>query len=83
MVRYTIHWVNEKEGGKVYQIHIELPHPRIVIDAIQDLIPYLNEKLAHDNSKYQLSTDPNQFELYKAKRTGHAKVDFPRNYLRV
>jgi len=77
MVRYTVHWVNEKEGGKVYHIIIELPHPRIVIDAIKDLIPYINEKLAQDNSKVQLSTDPNQFELYKAKRTGYAKVDYP------
>ena len=77
MVKYTVYWVNHEEGDKVYQINIELPHLEVVADAIKDIIPYFNQKLALDNSNYQLSTDPNSFELYIAKRSGYPKSDYP------
>ncbi len=77
MVKYTFFWVSTKENDKVYQIVIELPHLVSVIEAIRDIIPYFNQRLAEDGSQYSLSNDPNLYDLYKAKKTGFAKLDYP------
>jgi hypothetical protein len=69
--------VSQNEGEKVYQVLIELPHLITVLEAIRDVIPYFNERLAADASTYTLSTDASLYDLYKAKKTGHAKTDYP------
>jgi len=84
LVKYTVSWVNKAENNKVYQIIIELSYLELVIEAIRDIIPYFNEKLAQENSPYILSTNPNLFDLYKAKKTGFPKLDYPgRNIIKT
>lgn len=83
MVKYTFYWISEKENDKVYQIVIELPHLVSVLEAIRDVIPYFNQRLAEEGSQLVLANDPNLFDLYKAKKSGHAKTDYPGNLTQV
>jgi hypothetical protein len=80
MVKYTFFWVSSKENDKVYQIVIELPHLVTVFEAVREVIPYFNQRLAEDGSQYTLSGDANLYDLYKAKKSGHAKMDYPGNF---
>lgn len=76
MVKYTVYWINRLDE-KVYQLLIEWPHVEIVIEAIRDVIPYINQRLAEDNSPYMLNSDPNLYEFFKAKKSGKPKLDYP------
>lgn len=77
MSKYTIFWWNKRDSNKQYRVVIELPHLETVIEAIRDVIPYLNQRLAEDNSNYSLLPDPTIYEFFKAKKSGLPKVDFP------
>lgn len=77
MVKYTVSWINKAENDKHYQILTEIPHEELVSDAIRDILPRMNQKMADSQSNFSLSNDPNKFEFLKAKRTGHAKLDYP------
>jgi len=77
MTKYSAYWVSKGEGEKVYSVLVELPHLETVIEAIRDVLPYLNQSLAEENSPFILSEDPTHFDLYKAKKTGHPKLDYP------
>jgi len=76
MVKYTVYWVN-KQDDKAIQLLIEWPHVEIVIEAIRDVIPYINQRLAEENSPYILNSDPNMYEFFKAKKSGKPKLDYP------
>ncbi len=77
MVKYTFNWVSQKENQKLFTHHIELPTLETVFEAIRDILPFFNQKLSEEGSAYILVQDPNLFELYKSKRNGHAKTDYP------
>jgi len=77
MTKYSAFWVSKKEDNKVYSVAIELPILENVLEAIRDVLPYFNEKLTEENSPYILSEDPTHFDLYKAKKNGHPKLDYP------
>jgi hypothetical protein len=75
--KYTINWVNAREGEKLYQVVVELPILETVLETIRDSIPYMNAKLAEEGSQQVLNSDPSLFELYKSKKTGYPKLDYP------
>jgi len=77
MTKYSAYWISKGEGDKVYSVIVELPHLETVLEAIRDVLPYLNQQLAENNSPYILSEDPTVYDLYKAKKTGHPKLDYP------
>lgn len=74
---FTIFWVSKKENDKMYQLLIKLPTMAKVKEAIRDVLPYMNQRLAEEKSDYVLSLDPSQFDFYKAKKNGKAKYDYP------
>jgi len=55
MIKYTFYFVSVKEQEKVYQIPIELPHLITVMEAIRDVIPYFNERLAAEGAPVTLA----------------------------
>ena len=77
MIKYTIFWTSKAESDKIYQLIVELPHLETVLEGIRDIIPYFNEQLVQNGSNRALSLDPNLFELYKAKKSGRPKIDYP------
>jgi len=77
MTKYKAYWVNKKEEDKVYSVVVELPHLETVGEAIRDVLPLINAELEAEESAYVLSEDPKQFDLFQAKKTGHAKTDYP------
>lgn len=77
MIKYSFFWVSNKENEKVYNVNIEFPHLETVLEAIRDIIPYFNQKLAEENAPYTLSLDASLYDLYKSKKSGHAKTDYP------
>lgn len=77
MIKYSFFWVSSKENEKIYNVNIEFPHLETVLEAIRDIIPYFNQKLAEEGAQYTLSLDANLYDLYKSKKTGHAKTDYP------
>lgn len=79
MAKYSAYWANKKEDDKVYSVVLELPHLETVQEAIRDILPLLNQRLEAENSPFSLVEDPALFNLYKAKKTGHPKLDFPGN----
>jgi len=79
MAKYSAYWVSRKEDDKVYSVIIELPQLENVLEAIRDVLPFLNERLTAENSPFVLSEDPTHFDLYKAKKNGHPKLDYPGN----
>ena len=81
MIKYSANWVNKKEDDKLYTVPVELPHYETVGEAINDVLPLLNKSLLDANSPYIISEDPSQYDLYKAKKNGHPKLDYPGNSL--
>jgi hypothetical protein len=79
MGNFTVFWISKKENEKMYQLLIKLPTMAKVQEAIRDVLPYMNQRLAEEKSNYMLSLDPNQFDFYKAKKNGKAKYDYPCN----
>lgn len=77
MAKYTVFWANKRENSKLYKLVVELPHLETVMEAIRDIIPYFNQRLAEENSNYSLSTDPTLYEFFKAKKSGLPKTDYP------
>lgn len=77
LTKYTFYWNSVKENDKLYSVIIELPHFENVLEAIRDVIPYFNQKLAEDGSSLILNVDPQLYDLYKAKKNGQAKTDYP------
>lgn len=77
MAKYKAYWVNKKEEDKIYSVVIELPHLETVGEAIRDVLPLINAQLEEEGSAYVLSEEPKQFDLFQAKKTGHAKTDYP------
>jgi hypothetical protein len=77
MTKYKAYWVNKKEEDKIYSVVVELPHLETVGEAIRDVLPLINAELEAEESAYVLSEDPKQFDLFQAKKTGHAKTDYP------
>jgi len=77
MTKYKAYWVNKKEEDKIYSVVVELPHLETVGEAIRDVLPLINAELESEESAYVLSEDPKQFDLFQAKKTGHAKTDYP------
>lgn len=80
MAKYTLNWINRRENDRLIQFTIELPYLLTVIEAIRDVVPLINQKLEEEQSNYRLQEDPKFFELYKSKKTGHPKTDYPGTY---
>jgi hypothetical protein len=79
MAKYTLNCINKRENDKLIQFNIELPYLVTVIEAIKDVIPLINQKLTDEKSNWRLTEDARYFELYKSKKTGHPKTDYPGN----
>ena len=62
----------------MYSVLVELQHQCGVREAILQVLPYFNQEL-DKKTPYKLAQDPDQFELYSAKRNGQAKMDYPGN----
>jgi hypothetical protein len=77
VAKYTLNWINKRENDKLIQFNIELPYLVTVNEAIKDIIPLINLKLTEENSNWRLTDDVRLYELYKSKKTGHAKTDYP------
>lgn len=80
--KYNFYWFSKSENDKMYSVLVELPQQCSVYEAIQRLLPYFNQELAH-KSQVLLAQDPDLFEMYFAKKTGHPKLDYPGNPIKL
>jgi len=77
MCTYTIFWTCRRENNKQYRVSVELADSAKVVDAIKAIVTELNKAMLQQDSNYILSSDPAAYELYKAKKNGEPKDDYP------
>ena len=77
MIQYTVFWSNKRENNKVYKKTVEIPFHATVKEGITDIIFALNQLLAEEQSRFTLSADDSIYDLYKAKKSGIRRTDYP------
>jgi len=77
MCTYTVFWTCRRENNKKYRVSIELADSAKVLDAVKEIIIQLNRAMTQADSNYCLASDPSAYEVYKAKKNGEPKEDYP------
>eukprot|EP01017_Pseudomicrothorax_dubius_P049466 TRINITY_DN9202_c0_g1_i11.p1 TRINITY_DN9202_c0_g1~~TRINITY_DN9202_c0_g1_i11.p1 ORF type:complete len:164 (-),score=22.08 TRINITY_DN9202_c0_g1_i11:714-1205(-) len=75
--KYTIFWESTRDKEVIYEVTLELPDFCLAKDGIRQAIKALNDQFCSEKKGFVINASDTSFELYAAKKTGKAKIDYP------